>query len=40
MQEEEVKGPPELISSNPMPIGSSDESDQVKFNYILSSLQI
>jgi len=28
MQEEEIKGPPELISSNPKAIGSSDESDQ------------
>ncbi|CAI6368799.1 unnamed protein product [Macrosiphum euphorbiae] len=28
MQEEELKGPPELISSNPKEIGSSDESDQ------------
>uniref|UniRef100_A0A2S2NV37 ESF1 n=1 Tax=Schizaphis graminum TaxID=13262 RepID=A0A2S2NV37_SCHGA len=28
MQEEEVKGPPELISSNPKEIGSSDDSDQ------------
>ncbi|XP_025197717.1 ESF1 homolog [Melanaphis sacchari] len=28
MQEEEVKGPPELISSDPKEIGSSDDSDQ------------
>ncbi|KAL4149117.1 hypothetical protein QTP88_003131 [Uroleucon formosanum] len=28
MQEEELKGPPELISSNPKEIGSSDDSDQ------------
>ncbi|CAH1716995.1 ESF1 homolog [Aphis gossypii] len=28
MQEEEVKGPPELISNNPKEIGSSDDSDQ------------
>lgn len=34
MQEEEVKGPPELISSNPKSIGSSDESEQVRFKYI------
>lgn len=30
MQEEETKGPPELISENPKAIGSSDDSDQVK----------
>lgn len=30
MQEEEVKGPPELISNNPKEIGSSDDSDQVQ----------
>lgn len=30
MKEEEVKGPSELISSNPKSIGSSDDSDQVK----------
>lgn len=30
LQEEEVKGPPELISSNPKEIGSSDDSDQVR----------
>lgn len=40
IQEEEVKGPPELISNNPKLIDSSDESDQVKFNYILWSSQI
>lgn len=28
MQEEELKGPPELISNNPKEIGSSDDSDQ------------
>ncbi|XP_050428510.1 ESF1 homolog [Adelges cooleyi] len=28
MQEEEVKGPPELISDNPVDIGSSDDSDE------------
>lgn len=35
LQEEEVKGPPELISSNPKEIGSSDDSDQVIDNTIL-----
>lgn len=30
MQEEEVKGPPELITSNPKSIGSSDDSDEVR----------
>lgn len=38
MQEEEVKGPPELISCNPKEIDSSDDSDQVKFKYILYSI--
>lgn len=33
LQEEEIKGPPELISSNPKSFNSSDDSDQVKFNY-------
>lgn len=31
MQDEEVTGPPELISSNPKLVASSDESDQVRF---------
>lgn len=31
MQEEEVTGPSELISSNPKIVASSDESDQVRF---------
>jgi len=35
MQEEELKGPPELISSNPKEIGSSNESDQVQLKYFL-----
>lgn len=33
LQEEEINGPPELISSNPKPFDSSDDSDQVRFNY-------
>jgi len=36
MQEEEVKGPPELISNNPKEIGSSDDSDQVQLKYFKS----
>lgn len=39
LEEEEVKGPPELISSNPKEIGSSDDSEQVRLNYILSALK-
>jgi len=35
MQEEELKGPPELLSSNPKEIGSSDDSDQVQLKYLL-----
>lgn len=35
LQEEEVKGPPELVSNNPKSINSSDESDQVRLNYLL-----
>jgi len=30
LQEEETKGPPELISSNPKAFDSSDDSDQVR----------
>lgn len=34
MQEEEVTGPSELISSNPKIVASSNESDQVRFEYL------
>lgn len=40
MQEEEVKGPPELISNNPKLVGSSDdESDQVRILYFFLNLR-